>query len=113
MARNLSFLLLSALTFLNLALPAGAKPNMGEVLAASKPSDWRPLDPANTLYVELPSGRIIIELKPGFAPLVYGLRPLPASHAPLSEDDRGKSEPTVYDLRGCLKSLIQGRSGLA
>ena len=69
MARNLSFLLLSALAFLNLALPAGAKPSMGEVLAASKPSDWRPLDPANTLYVELPSGRIIIELNSGFAPL--------------------------------------------
>jgi peptidylprolyl isomerase len=69
MARNLSFLLLSALAFLNLALPAGAKPGMGEVLAASKPSDWRPLDPANTLYVELPSGRIIIELNSAFAPL--------------------------------------------
>ena len=69
MARNIRFLLLSALTFLNLALPAGAKPNMAEVLAASKPSDWRPLDPANTLYIELPSGRIVIELKPGFAPL--------------------------------------------
>jgi peptidylprolyl isomerase len=42
---------------------------MGEVLAASKPSDWRRLDPDNTLYVELRSGRIIIELKPEFAPL--------------------------------------------
>ena len=53
MVRNLRFLLLSALVFLNQALPAGAKPSMGEVLAASKPSDWRPLDPDNTLYVEL------------------------------------------------------------
>jgi peptidylprolyl isomerase len=69
MVRNIRFLLLSALAFLNPALPAGATPSMGEVLAASKPSDWRPLDPANTLYVELPSGRIIIELNPGFAPL--------------------------------------------
>jgi peptidylprolyl isomerase len=42
---------------------------MGEVLAASKPSDWRPLNPADTLYVEVPSGRIIIELNPVFAPL--------------------------------------------
>ena len=42
---------------------------MGEVLAASRPADWRPLDPARTLYVELPAGRVIIELAPGFAPL--------------------------------------------
>jgi peptidylprolyl isomerase len=69
MARHISFLLLSALVFLLQALPAEAKPSMGEVLAASKPSDWRPLDPANTLYIELPTGRIIVELNPGFAPL--------------------------------------------
>jgi peptidylprolyl isomerase len=69
MARNIRFLLLSALAFLIQAQPAGAEPSMGEVLAASKSSDWRPLDPANTLYLELPSGRVIIELAPGFAPL--------------------------------------------
>ena len=39
-----------------------------EVLAASAPSDWRALDPRNTLYMELPSGRVIIELAPAFAP---------------------------------------------
>ena len=42
---------------------------MAEVLAASRPADWRPLDPDNTLYVELPGGRVIIELNPRFAPL--------------------------------------------
>ncbi|MHB8475418.1 MAG: peptidylprolyl isomerase [Steroidobacteraceae bacterium] len=42
---------------------------MPEVLAASKPADWRPLDPDNTLYVELPGGRVVIELAPRFAPL--------------------------------------------
>ncbi|HEY2677178.1 MAG TPA: peptidylprolyl isomerase [Steroidobacteraceae bacterium] len=42
---------------------------MPEVLAASSPSDWRPLDPENTLYVELPAGRVVIELAPAFAPL--------------------------------------------
>jgi peptidylprolyl isomerase len=42
---------------------------MQEVLAASSPADWRPLDPNNTLYVELPAGRVVIELAPGFAPL--------------------------------------------
>jgi peptidylprolyl isomerase len=42
---------------------------MPEVLAASSPADWRPLDAENTLYVELPGGRVIIELAPAFAPL--------------------------------------------
>lgn len=41
---------------------------MADVLAASKPSDWRPLDPNDTLYMDLPSGRVIIELQPDFAP---------------------------------------------
>lgn len=41
---------------------------MDEILAASKPSDWRPLDPENTLYLELPAGRVVIELAPDFAP---------------------------------------------
>jgi cyclophilin family peptidyl-prolyl cis-trans isomerase len=72
MARNIRFLLLSALVFLSQALPAAPQPTMGEVLAASKPSDWRPLDPANTLYLEVPAGRVVIELKPEFAPLHVG-----------------------------------------
>ena len=42
---------------------------MADILAASKPSEWRRLDPDNTLYVELPSGRVVIELAPQFAPL--------------------------------------------
>lgn len=41
---------------------------MAEVLAASKPADWRTLDPENTVYLELASGRVIIELAPQFAP---------------------------------------------
>jgi peptidylprolyl isomerase len=39
-----------------------------EVLAATKPQDWRALDPQNTVYFELPGGRVIIELAPRFAP---------------------------------------------
>jgi len=39
-----------------------------QILAASSPSDWRLLDPHNTLYMELPAGRVIIELAPQFAP---------------------------------------------
>src|SRR5215203_5812409 len=42
---------------------------MADVLAASKPSDWRTLDPENTLYMELAGGRVVIELTPEFAPL--------------------------------------------
>lgn len=41
---------------------------MTEILAKSKPSDWRPLDPENTLYLELETGRVVIELAPVFAP---------------------------------------------
>ena len=41
---------------------------MAEILSASQPSDWRPLDPENTLYLELASGRVVIELAPKFAP---------------------------------------------
>jgi peptidylprolyl isomerase len=50
--------------------PSAAKgPTMLQVLAASSPEDWRPLDPENTLYLELPTGRVVIELAPAFAPL--------------------------------------------
>jgi len=50
-------------------LPAVHKPpTLESVLAASKPSDWRPLDPQNTLYLQLPTGRVVIELAPQFAP---------------------------------------------
>ncbi|HEX7374445.1 MAG TPA: peptidylprolyl isomerase [Steroidobacteraceae bacterium] len=47
--------------------PARA-PTMAEVLAASQASDWRRLDPENTLYLQLASGRVVIELAPAMAP---------------------------------------------
>ncbi|WP_232831026.1 peptidylprolyl isomerase [Peristeroidobacter agariperforans] len=47
--------------------PAAGR-TMADVLAASKPSDWRPLDPNNTLYMDLAGGRVVIELQPDFAP---------------------------------------------
>jgi peptidylprolyl isomerase len=54
------------------AAPAAAPParpqTSAEVLAASSPYDWRPLDPQYTLYLELPPGRVIIEMAPVFAP---------------------------------------------
>jgi hypothetical protein len=41
-----------------------------DVLARSAPADWRALDPDDTLYLymELPAGRVVIELAPQFAP---------------------------------------------
>jgi len=48
--------------------PAVKPRTMAEVLAATTASDWRPLDPANTLYLQLPAGRVVIELAPAFAP---------------------------------------------
>ena len=44
------------------------KATLADVIKASKPSDWRPLDPANTMYMELPAGRVVIEMAPVFAP---------------------------------------------
>jgi peptidylprolyl isomerase len=44
------------------------RPTVADVIKESKPADWRVLDPANTLYMELPAGRVVIELAPVFAP---------------------------------------------
>lgn len=38
------------------------------IIDAAPEHAWRTLDPENTLYMELASGRVIIELAPGFAP---------------------------------------------
>jgi peptidylprolyl isomerase len=62
------------------AAPA-AKPTMQQVLEASKPSDWRTLNPADTLYMDLPAGRVVIELAPAFAPLhATNIRTLARAH---------------------------------
>ena len=39
-----------------------------DVLKDSPAGDWRDLDPDNTLYLELPAGRVVIELAPAYAP---------------------------------------------
>jgi cyclophilin family peptidyl-prolyl cis-trans isomerase len=64
---------LSVLTALSATVFATAaelppKPTLADVIKGSTPADWRPLDPANTLYMELPAGRVVIELAPAFAP---------------------------------------------
>ena len=54
---------------------------MADVLAATKPSDWRPLDPENTLYLDLAGGRVVIELAQAYAPLhAANLRTLAHEH---------------------------------
>ena len=50
------------------AEPLGKPLTAAQVLGASASADWRPLDPQHTLYMELASGRVIIELMPQFAP---------------------------------------------
>lgn len=48
---------------------ASAAPTVADVLAQSPATDWRPLDPQNTLLMELGPGRqVLIELAPRFAP---------------------------------------------
>jgi cyclophilin family peptidyl-prolyl cis-trans isomerase len=43
-------------------------PGMAEILAASPATAWRPLVDEHTLYMQLPAGRVIIELEPALAP---------------------------------------------
>jgi peptidylprolyl isomerase len=52
------------------AAPAAAAPapSLQEILDHAPPSDWRTVDPARTLYMELSGGRVVIELAPTFAP---------------------------------------------
>ncbi|HEX7326496.1 MAG TPA: peptidylprolyl isomerase [Rhodanobacteraceae bacterium] len=62
--------------------PAGTPaPTMQQILAASKPSDWKPLNPADTLYMDLPKGRVVIELNSAYAPLhAANIRTLAREH---------------------------------
>lgn len=50
------------------AVAAAQPKTMGELLASSAPGDWRTPDPADTLYLDLAAGRVVIELAPRFAP---------------------------------------------
>jgi cyclophilin family peptidyl-prolyl cis-trans isomerase len=49
-------------------IPATMPATMREVIAQSKPEDWRVPDLENTVYLELGSGRVVFELAPAFAP---------------------------------------------
>ncbi|HEY8587023.1 MAG TPA: peptidylprolyl isomerase [Rhodanobacter sp.] len=58
-----------------LALPGFATeqdkptPTAKEILAKSTPAEWRAPDPQNLLVMQLPTGRVLIELAPDFTPL--------------------------------------------
>lgn len=71
MSRAISFSLAVLLTLAPVLAADAPKPKppiMSELLSSSKSTDWRTLDPQNTLYLELASGRVVIELAPAFAP---------------------------------------------
>ena len=50
------------------APPARPMPSSAEILAAAPAAAWRPLADEHTLYLQLPAGRVIVELEPALAP---------------------------------------------
>lgn len=63
------------------AAPTAPAPSLAEILEQSPPGDWRAVDPENTLYMDLPSGRVIIELAPEYAPAhAANIRALARTH---------------------------------
>ena len=65
---------ISALLAALIVMPAMADkahdtPTPKELLAQSKPQEWRVPDPANLLDMALPGGHVLIELAPDFTPL--------------------------------------------
>jgi peptidylprolyl isomerase len=65
---TLSALAISAQSLAAATHDGAPPPTTAQVMEAAQPSDWRTPDAANTLYMELAAGRVIIELAPRFAP---------------------------------------------
>src|SRR5579863_3284435 len=72
---NMTAKILAPLALL-LCLPALAgsprvkdTPSVTQLLAASKPGEWRRPDPENLLVMQLPSGHVVMELDPAYTPL--------------------------------------------
>ncbi len=68
-----ALLALATATLLPFALSAQEPPaektrSAKAIIDAAPASAWRTPDPADTLYMELEGGRVVIELAPGFAP---------------------------------------------
>ena len=79
----LAFILFPGLATQTAAAADNARntPSASTLLAQSKPDEWRTPDPENLLYLQLPSGRVIIELAPGFTPLhAANIRTLARAH---------------------------------
>jgi peptidylprolyl isomerase len=78
----LSVCLLATATSFAATKPASVKPkSMQELLDGSVATDWRTPDPDNLLYLDLASGRVVIELAPQFAPAhVANIRTLAHEH---------------------------------
>ncbi|MEO6184988.1 MAG: peptidylprolyl isomerase, partial [Steroidobacteraceae bacterium] len=67
----------ACLLLVSAALPAAdnsgtAYRSPADIISAAPADAWRTPDPANLLYLELDSGRVIIELAPAFAPAHVG-----------------------------------------
>ena len=64
------------------APPAPPKPlTAADIIASAAPTDWRRLDPADTLYLDLASGRVVIELSRHYAPAhVAAIKQLASAH---------------------------------
>ncbi|MBS0213220.1 MAG: peptidylprolyl isomerase [Proteobacteria bacterium] len=62
--------------------PAKAKPlTTQQIIDAAPATAWRELDPNDTLYMDVPGGRVVIELAPQFAPQhVANIRTLAREH---------------------------------
>jgi cyclophilin family peptidyl-prolyl cis-trans isomerase len=59
----------------------GDTPSAARILAESKPGEWRTPDPEDVLVMRLPSGRVVMELAPAYAPLhVANIRTLVREH---------------------------------
>jgi peptidylprolyl isomerase len=73
---------LSMTLALQAASSATARPvTVPELLTASHPQDWRVPDPEDTLYLQLQSGRVVIELAPRVAPKhVANIKALARAH---------------------------------
>ena len=60
---------------------SAAYPSPDDVLASAPANAWQAMDPGSTLYMDLPNGRVVILLAPGFAPkTVANIRQLVAEH---------------------------------
>lgn len=68
LAVSSSIISLFALAVSGTAQDAAAPKSAVDIVAEAPASDWRTIDPENLLVMDLPSGQIIIEMRPDMAP---------------------------------------------